>query len=301
MSYVASSTTRSSGSELEAEHEADVQRENGTCAKPPKPRPAAGDVRQLRGMADRRTRRARGRPRRGPCAEISDGEIAGTGTIAAGAGLRLPGSYPDEEPEQNPIRSLTTLARRSTTRAACPSTATSCPRTTSEASHERLRHHGPRAAPLDSHHDPHVRAAVELLIEHEIWIRRADFRRACIDAARREAWIDWRKAREFVDSGSRGLDIGDGHARPGRGARGEPLQVLDHGPGQLPDDRAAVGRSARGGPVKLQPARHRGGVPRDRRAAGKRATDPVGQRAVPGPPGAACSSGSTSRRSREGT
>ena len=26
-------------------------------------------------------------------------------------------------------------------------------------------------------HDPHIRAAVELLIEHETWIRRADFQR----------------------------------------------------------------------------------------------------------------------------
>jgi hypothetical protein len=51
-------------------------------------------------------------------------------------------------------------------------------------------------------HDPHVRAAVELLIEHETWIRRADFRRAAIKADAREAWINWRKARGFVDSGS---------------------------------------------------------------------------------------------------
>jgi hypothetical protein len=52
-----------------------------------------------------------------------------------------------------------------------------------------------------AHHDPHVRAAVELLIEHETWIRRPDFRRACIHADTREAWINWRKAREFCDSG----------------------------------------------------------------------------------------------------
>ena len=51
-------------------------------------------------------------------------------------------------------------------------------------------------------HDPHVRAAVELLIEHETWIRRADFARAAIEGNAREAWINWRKAREFVDSGS---------------------------------------------------------------------------------------------------
>jgi hypothetical protein len=52
-------------------------------------------------------------------------------------------------------------------------------------------------------HDPHVRAAVELLIEHETWIRRADFQRACVELHAREAYINWRKAREFVDSGSK--------------------------------------------------------------------------------------------------
>lgn len=51
-------------------------------------------------------------------------------------------------------------------------------------------------------HDPHVRAAVELLIEHETWIRRGDFQRACVERNAREAWINWRKAREFADAGS---------------------------------------------------------------------------------------------------
>jgi hypothetical protein len=51
-------------------------------------------------------------------------------------------------------------------------------------------------------HDPHVRAAVELLIEHETWIRRGDFQRTCIQVDGPEAWINWRKAREFVDAGS---------------------------------------------------------------------------------------------------
>ena len=51
-------------------------------------------------------------------------------------------------------------------------------------------------------HDPHVREAVELLIEHETWIRRGDFRRACVKRNAREAWISWRKAREFAGSGS---------------------------------------------------------------------------------------------------
>ena len=54
-----------------------------------------------------------------------------------------------------------------------------------------------------AHHDPHVSAAVELLIEHETWIRRGDFRRACVERDSREAWINWRKAREFADSGPR--------------------------------------------------------------------------------------------------
>ena len=53
-----------------------------------------------------------------------------------------------------------------------------------------------------ANHDPYVRAAVELLIEHETWIRRTDFQRACVERNAREAWINWRKAREFVDAGS---------------------------------------------------------------------------------------------------
>lgn len=52
-------------------------------------------------------------------------------------------------------------------------------------------------------HDPHVREAVELLIWHETWIRRTDFQRACIELGGREAYIDWRKAREFTDAGAR--------------------------------------------------------------------------------------------------
>jgi hypothetical protein len=52
-------------------------------------------------------------------------------------------------------------------------------------------------------HDPHVRAAVELLIWHEMWIRRADFQRACIEQHGREVVINWRKAREFADAGSK--------------------------------------------------------------------------------------------------
>ncbi len=50
-------------------------------------------------------------------------------------------------------------------------------------------------------HGLHVRAAVELLIEYETWIRRGDFQRACIERNAAEAWISWRKAREFADAG----------------------------------------------------------------------------------------------------
>jgi hypothetical protein len=56
-------------------------------------------------------------------------------------------------------------------------------------------------------HDTHVRGAVELLIEHQIWIRRADFQRACVHDDRASdgtMWIHWRQAREFFDSGPRG-------------------------------------------------------------------------------------------------
>ena len=55
-------------------------------------------------------------------------------------------------------------------------------------------------------HDPHVRAAVELLIWHGgggYWLRRADFTTACVRRDRREAWIDWAGAREFVSAGPR--------------------------------------------------------------------------------------------------
>ena len=51
------------------------------------------------------------------------------------------------------------------------------------------------------HHDPHVRAAVGLLIEHDFWLRRPDFTRACLHRSGREAWIDWQTARAFADAG----------------------------------------------------------------------------------------------------
>lgn len=49
-------------------------------------------------------------------------------------------------------------------------------------------------------HDPHVRAAVELLIADERWIRRRDFTSACTVRDPAETWINWRKAAEFADS-----------------------------------------------------------------------------------------------------
>lgn len=53
------------------------------------------------------------------------------------------------------------------------------------------------------HHDAHVRAAAELLIDHDFWLRRRDFLRACVHRDGREAWIDWREARAFTDAGPR--------------------------------------------------------------------------------------------------
>jgi hypothetical protein len=52
-------------------------------------------------------------------------------------------------------------------------------------------------------HDAHVRAAVELLIWHEFWLRRADFTSAAVHRGRYESTIDWGAAREFVDAGAR--------------------------------------------------------------------------------------------------
>jgi hypothetical protein len=52
------------------------------------------------------------------------------------------------------------------------------------------------------HHDSHVRAAVELLIEHDFWLRRPDFVRACVHRSSREAWIDWAQARQFTGAGA---------------------------------------------------------------------------------------------------
>jgi hypothetical protein len=52
-------------------------------------------------------------------------------------------------------------------------------------------------------HDPHVSAAVELLIGHGTWLRRRDFIRAAVRKNGPEAWIAWMDARAFVDAGTR--------------------------------------------------------------------------------------------------
>jgi hypothetical protein len=52
-------------------------------------------------------------------------------------------------------------------------------------------------------HDRHVRAAVELLITHDVWLRRPEFRAACLhhDRGGGEVWVDWAAAREAFDAG----------------------------------------------------------------------------------------------------
>lgn len=51
---------------------------------------------------------------------------------------------------------------------------------------------------------PHKQAAVELLIWHESWLRRATFHKACL-VRRGGVWtIDWTHAREFSDRVSAG-------------------------------------------------------------------------------------------------
>jgi len=51
-------------------------------------------------------------------------------------------------------------------------------------------------------HDLHVRAAVELVIGHDVWLRRSEFLRACVHrSADGSCWIDWREARAAFDAG----------------------------------------------------------------------------------------------------
>lgn len=55
-------------------------------------------------------------------------------------------------------------------------------------------------------HDPHVWAAVELLIAHGVWLDRSDFRTSCVRRAATPEygldwmWIDWRAARAVFDA-----------------------------------------------------------------------------------------------------
>ena len=51
-------------------------------------------------------------------------------------------------------------------------------------------------------HDPHVRGAVELLIWHGYWLRRADFRKAAVGGSAVEAWIMWDRAAAFAATGA---------------------------------------------------------------------------------------------------
>jgi hypothetical protein len=52
-------------------------------------------------------------------------------------------------------------------------------------------------------HDANVRAAVELLIWHGYWLRRADFRAQCVGTDPHEGllWIKWRELAGYADSG----------------------------------------------------------------------------------------------------
>jgi len=52
-------------------------------------------------------------------------------------------------------------------------------------------------------HDPHVRAAVELLLWHDFWLRRNDFREACVIVDHGDVRISWSSARGFCDQVSR--------------------------------------------------------------------------------------------------
>ncbi|HET9889690.1 MAG TPA: hypothetical protein VFQ42_04245 [Mycobacterium sp.] len=50
-------------------------------------------------------------------------------------------------------------------------------------------------------HDDHVRAAVQLLIDHDYWLRTSRFVRAAVVKAEDGRYIIWRKAREAFDAG----------------------------------------------------------------------------------------------------
>ncbi len=51
-------------------------------------------------------------------------------------------------------------------------------------------------------HDAHVRAAVELLIGHNTWLRRIEFRAFLHADSTGEVWINWCAARDAFDAGA---------------------------------------------------------------------------------------------------
>ena len=63
-------------------------------------------------------------------------------------------------------------------------------------------------------HDPHVRAAVELLIWDGYWLRRKDFRSAAIGTGTTERWVRWDEAARF-------------RTGPGATASSSELAILD--------------------------------------------------------------------------
>lgn len=50
---------------------------------------------------------------------------------------------------------------------------------------------------------PYVRAAVDLLAWHESWLRRADFRAACVGSDQGQPYIRWDRAARFAASSPR--------------------------------------------------------------------------------------------------
>lgn len=49
--------------------------------------------------------------------------------------------------------------------------------------------------------DSHVYAAVELLLAHDVWLRRAEFLTTALRVGRTNAWITWTAARAAFDAG----------------------------------------------------------------------------------------------------
>ena len=53
-----------------------------------------------------------------------------------------------------------------------------------------------------SGHDAHVQAAVALLINHQVWLRRVEFQAACLHRDPDGSyWIDWSDARSALEAG----------------------------------------------------------------------------------------------------